>query len=340
MNARILHHYLDELLAGIDIDPAEAETLFDALITCEDQSLLAETLSAWNDKGTTADELFAFASIMRARMKKIDNRLASVVDIVGTGGSRAKTFNVSTAAAFTIAGAGVAVAKHGNRAATSRSGSADVLSMLGVDIDIDPAEAEKNLNEHGICFLFAPRYHSLSATLAAARRSLCQPTIFNNLGPLCNPASAAHQVIGVWDLGSMEKTAAALSRLGTTRSWVVHGEKGLDEIALKGKTYVAQIEDGKIERFEITAADFGVYTLGNDLPSKCTAEESAATISAILSGGLKDRDAERLVLINAAAAIFVAGRAKTLAAAYAMTDDSIRSGAAAAKLAMLGGRSL
>jgi anthranilate phosphoribosyltransferase len=338
MNERILHHYLDELRARIDVDPDEAETLFDALITSEDQSLLAETLSAWNDKGTTVDELFAFASIMRARMKSIDSGRSDVVDIVGTGGSQTKTFNVSTAAAFTIAGAAIPVAKHGNRAATSNSGSADVLSILGVDIDTDPDAAESDLHEHGICFMFAPRYHALSATLAAARRSLCRPTIFNNLGPLCNPASAAHQVIGVWDVDIMEKTAAALSRLGTTRSWIVHGENGLDEIALKGKTYVAQTENGKIDRFEITAADFGVYTLGNDLPSKCTAEESAATIREVLSGGLKDRDAERLVLINAAAAIFVAGRAKTLADAYAVAEGSIRSGAAAAKLALLAGQ--
>lgn len=339
MNDRVLDHYTEDFRIGCDLAPAEAETLFDALIGCEDESLIMELLSAWNEKGTTEDELFALAALMRSRMKRINSRHGSTVDIVGTGGSKAKTFNVSTAAAFTIAGAGLRVAKHGNRAATSRSGSADVLSILGVDIDIDPAVSEANLNNHGLCFMFAPRFHSLSPTLAKARRFIPGPTIFNNLGPLCNPASATHHVIGVSDRKMLDTTANVLARLGTHRSWVVYGENGLDEIALKGTTHVAEIGDGKIDRFEITAADFGVYTLGNDLPSKCTAEESAATIREILMGRMKDLDAERLVLINAAAAIFVAEGAATLPGAYTMAENSIRSGAAAEKLAVLAGQS-
>lgn len=332
MNERILHHYVEEFRLGCDLDPAEAETLFDALISVDNPVLLAELLSAWNDKGTTEDELFAFASIMRKRMKRIRSTHETFVDAVGTGGSRAKTFNVSTAAAFVIAGASVAVAKHGNRAATSRSGSADVLSTLGIDVDIDQRETERHLTEHGLCFMFAPRFHSLSPTLAAARRSIGRPTIFNNLGPLCNPASAPHHVIGVWNKDMLDTTAKVLGRLGTQRSWIVHGENGLDEIALTGKTQIAELNVKSIDRFEITAADFGVYTLGEDLPSKCTPEQSATTIRSILGNKMKDRDVERLVLINAAAAICIAGKATTLPDAYKEAEHSVRSGAAARKL--------
>lgn len=332
MDNRILEHYLEELRLGCDIDASEAETLFDALISGTDEILLTKLLSAWKDKGTTEDELFAFASIMRGRMKRIISPHEIFVDAVGTGGSTAKTFNVSTAAAFVIAGAGLPVAKHGNRAATSTSGSADVLSKLGVEVDIETSVTERHLLEHGLCFMFAPRFHSLSSTLASARRSVKRPTIFNNLGPLCNPASAPHHVIGVWDKDMLETTANVLRRLGTKRSWIVHGENGLDEIAVKGKTQVIEINGEGIERFEITASDFGVSTLGNDLPSKCTPEESAKLIRSILNNKMKDRDAERLVLINAAAAIYVAGKAATLPDAYQKAEDSVRSGGAARKL--------
>jgi len=332
MDDRILQHYLDEFLVGGDVEPAEAETLFDALISSDDQSLIAEVLNAWNEKGTTEDELFELASVMRGRMKRITSVHDNFADIVGTGGSKAKTFNVSTAAAFVIAGADVPVAKHGNRAATSNSGSADVLSLLGVKVDIEPEVSEQHLNEDGICFMFAPRFHSLSSTLSKARRSLGTPTIFNDLGPLCNPASAPHQVIGVWDKHLLELTARVLSRLGAKRSWIVYGENGLDEIALKGTTLVAEINGEQVEVFEISAVDFEVYSLGNDLPLNCTADKSAAVIRDILENKMTDRDAERLVLINAAAALYVAGKAADLPTAYNLAMESVRSGTALSKL--------
>ena len=335
MEDRILEHYLEEFIIGSDVDPAEAETLLDALIGSSDEPLIAETLSAWNKKGTTEDELFAFVSLMRGRMKKVNSVYESSVDIVGTGGSGSKPFNVSTAAAFVISGAGLPVAKHGNRAATSKSGSSDVLSMLGIETDIDPAVSERNLSEHGLCFMFAPRFHLLSPSLARARRLIGSPTIFNNLGPLCNPASVPHHVIGVYDKHLLEVTAKVLLRLGAKKSWVVYGENGLDEIALKGTTLVAEIDGENVNVFEISAADFDIFTLGNDLPLNCTAEESAAIIGAILGGELKDRDAERLVLINAAAALFVGGRAGTLPEAYRMAQTSIRTGSALKKLEAL-----
>lgn len=339
MEDRILEHYLEEFQHGLDVDAAEADTLFDALIGSGDEKLLAQTLEAWNTKGTTENEVFAFASVMRGRMKRIESSHETFTDIVGTGGSSSKTFNVSTAAAFVVAGAGLPVAKHGNRAATSSSGSADALSMLGIKVDIDPTEAELHLNNHGLCFMFAPRFHLLSPTLATARRSLGRPTIFNNLGPLCNPASAPHTVIGVSDKHLFESTANVLVRLGAKRSWVVYGENGLDEIALKGTTLVAEVNDDRVDLFEITAAEFGVYSLGKDLPAKCSAEESAAMIEAVLNNHMKDRDAERLVLINAAAAIHVAGLATDLGEAYSVAESSIRDGSALRKLETIRGAS-
>ncbi len=335
MNERILDHYLEEFQFGSDIAADEAETLFDALIGSDNQTLIAEVLTAWNEKGTTEDEVFAFAELMRSRMKRIASPYEVFVDTVGTGGSSAKTFNVSTASAFVIAGSGLPVAKHGNRAATSNAGSADVLLTLGINVDVEPAVTEQILSDHGLCFMFAPRFHSLSPTLAMARRSLGRPTIFNNLGPLCNPASAPHRVIGVYDKHLLESTARVLARLGTQRSWIVYGENGLDEIALKGTTLVAEIDGEDVKVFEITASDFEVVSLAKDLPFQCSSEESARIIRSIFANEMKDRDAERLVLINAAAAIYVAGRASTLPEAYAMAKESVRDGSALKKLELL-----
>ncbi|CAN5330561.1 anthranilate phosphoribosyltransferase [soil metagenome] len=335
MENRILDHYLDEFQTGCDLDPAEAESLFDALITSEDAELVARVLSAWNEKGSTEDELFSMAQIIRTRMKRIASRYETFVDAVGTGGSPAKTFNVSTASSFVIAGAGLPVAKHGNRAATSNSGSSDALSELGIDVDVEPRISERNLNVHGLCFMFAPRFHSFSPTLAAARRSVGRPTIFNNLGPLCNPASAPHHVIGVWNAEMLDSTARVLALLGAERSWVVHAENGLDEISITGQTHVAEVGGDSIKRFVIAGPDFGVYSLGKGLPSKCTAKESARLIGDILDNKMKDTDPECLVLVNAAAAIFVAGMVPDLTEAYDRARVSVRSGSAAAKLEAL-----
>lgn len=338
MENRILKHYLDEFHAGSDLDPVEAETLFDALIGSEDPSTIAALLSAWNKKGTSEDELFAMAKLMRARMKRIDSIHDTFVDIVGTGGSAAKTFNVSTASSFVIAGTGLPVAKHGNRAATSTSGSADVMSALDLDVDVVTQISQKDLNQHGICFMFAPRFHSLSPALAAARRKVGAPTIFNSLGPLCNPASAPHHVIGVWSAGMLETTARVLARLGTKRSWIVHAENGLDEISITGKTQVAEVNGGKVERFSIAAPDFGVYSLGKGVPACCSASQSARIIRDVLNNQMRNRDAERLVLVNAAAAIYVAGRSDSLDDAYDKALESVRTGSAAGKLKILTGR--
>lgn len=335
MSEKILRHYLTEFSSGRDLVPGDAESLFDALISEPSEEPLSNLLAAWNDKGTTEDELFAFAAIMQKRMKRISSHHASCVDIVGTGGSSAKTFNVSTAAAFVIAGSGLPVAKHGNRAATSKSGSSDVLSLLGIEVDVDAEMSERNLNNNGLCFMFAPRFHSLSPTLANARRKLGKPTIFNNLGPLCNPASAPHQVIGVWDKDRLELTANVLARLGTPLSWIVHGDSGLDEIALTGTTHVAEIKDGKVRRISISASDFGIDHIKGEIPLNCSADESAALIEEIINDNRQSEAAEMLVLINAAAAIYVGGQADDLGDAYKIAEACVRSGQAREKLSKL-----
>ena len=227
------------------------------------------------------------------------------------------------------------VAKHGNRAATSSSGSADVLAELGVKPASEPDEAEKSLNELGICFMFAPNHHRLSPTLAKVRQGLGFPTIFNCVGPLCNPASVPYQVIGVWNSTLVTKMAAALARLGTTRSWIVNGHDKLDEISMTGRSTVADVRKDVTEIFEFCAKDIGIEGFSGDLPNGCTAVESAAVIRRIFNNEMKESDAEKLVLLNSAAAIYVTGKESSLHSAYSAAQESIRSGAARRKLIQL-----
>lgn len=327
-----IRHYTNEFRAGRDVSPFDAEVLFDSMISETDELPLVELLREWTRKGTTEDELYRFASIMRTRMRPLEHDVDQVVDIVGTGGSKIKTFNVSTAAAFVIAGAGVAVAKHGNRAATSSSGSADVLDELGIEVDPDPSQAKNDLLEYGICFMFAPRYHSLSPVLAKARRSLGEPTIFNNLGPLCNPAKVRRQVIGVYDQNLVTKTARVLARLRTEHSWVVCGDGGLDEISSWGPTKVAEVKGTSIREFTVVPDDFA-----NTQPSQpgerfFSPSESAGLIRDILAGDHRTDPIKELVTLNAAACLYVAGRVDNLNDACLLARDSICSGRAAKKL--------
>jgi anthranilate phosphoribosyltransferase len=315
--------------------PDDSEAFLDALITEADESSLADIFRSWDEKGIAANEIYEIARLMRERCTKVTTEHETFVDIVGTGGASNKTFNVSTAAAFVVAGAGVTVAKHGNKAATSNSGSADVLSALGVEPAVDVETAERCLNEIGICFMFAPNFHRLSPTLAKVRRGLGFPTIFNCVGPLCNPAGAPHQLIGVWDRDLVSKMATALSRLGTGRSWIVHGEDGIDEISLNGVTSVAEIEGGAVKRFEISSTKFGL----DDEPFKgmkvSSPEQSAELISGVLDGKFADTAAEKVVLVNAAAAIYIANGVQTLRDGYDAATKSIRSGRAKEKMVRL-----
>ena len=329
--ASILQRTIEVFERGQALAAPDAEAVLDALITESDESVIAKVLSVWHRKGIESNEIYGFARIMRDRMKRVISRHDRTADIVGTGGSKAKTFNVSTAAAFVVVGAGLAIAKHGNKAATSNSGSADVLSELGIDPAVEPQTAERSLNEIGICFMFAPNYHRLSPTLAKVRRGLGFPTIFNCIGPLCNPASATHQLIGVWDEGLVPKMAEALSRLGTKRSWVVCGENGLDEIAISGKTTVAEVDE-KVRTFEIDPEYFDlVSSPSNHLRSDDPAH-SAQMIRNVLLGKPHDEAAERIVLLNAAAALYIAKVTPTPQEAATLARESLNSGRAHAKL--------
>jgi anthranilate phosphoribosyltransferase len=305
------------------------------LISAEDEPLLAQVFNTWHGKGITENEIYYIAKIMRERCTRVRSKHETFVDIVGTGGSRVKTFNVSTAAAFVVAGEGIPVAKHGNKAATSNSGSADVLSALGIQPAVDSDTAERCLNDIGICFMYAPNFHRLSPTLGKVRRGLGFPTIFNCVGPLCNPANTPHQLIGVWDRSLVPKMASALARLGTKRSWIVHGEDGSDEISISGRTFVAEIKDKNVSSFELVPSDLGIEAASvNGLEIK-TPRESAEIIRGVLNGKFKERPAERIVLANAAAAVYLSNGQTDVKAALDRVSEVIREGKAAEKLAVL-----
>src|SRR3981189_3420995 len=233
MPRNFLRESVASLMRGEDLSRVGAGQLLDALLdTAATDAQIAAALIALKLKGETVEELAGLAEGMRARAVRINTHHRCFIDTAGTGSSGAKTFNVSTAAAFVIAGAGLPVAKHGNRAASSRCGSADVLTALGVDVSMPPEVSEKCLNEIGICFMFAPLYHGATARVAAIRRELGIHTTFNLLGPLSNPAGAPRQIIGVWRKHLVELLANVLNALGAERAWIVHGEDGLDEITL------------------------------------------------------------------------------------------------------------
>lgn len=328
----ILKHQFTEFRSGRDLGPDDAEEFLDALIYDTDEALLANVFRAWNEKGIAEDEIYSVAKILRSRMKAIHSRHELFVDIVGTGGSKAKTFNVSTAASFVVAGTGIAVAKHGNKAATSNTGSTDVLSELGIDPTVGPDVAEMCLNEIGIAFMFAPNFHRLSQTLAKVRRGLGFPTIFNCVGPLCNPASAPHQLIGVWNKELVTKMANALARLGTKRSWIVHGDDGLDEISINGRTMVVEVEGRTVREFTIEPEHFGIAPAGlRDLRSN-DAVHSGKTIRNVLIGKPDSSAAKDIVLVNAAAAIHIATGNSDLKASMTVAAEAVNVGKAFRKL--------
>jgi len=324
-----------QLTRGENLTREEAAQLLEAMLNSgTTDAQIAATLVALSRKGETVEELVGLAEAMRARATRINSANSRFIDTAGTGSSSAKTFNVSTAAAFVIAGAGLPVAKHGNRAVTSSTGSADVLSALCVNVAVPPEVSEKSLNEIGICFMFAPLYHGSTARVASIRRELGIRTAFNLLGPLTNPAGAPHQIIGVWKAEVVELVARALARLGTVRSWVVHGLDGLDEISLATRTQVAEACEGKVKLFEIGPQDFGVVQCSIKHLKSDDSETSARTIRAVLEGTRRDA-ARDLILINAAAALFVGGGAGDLREAMSLCAKSIDSGAAQSKLEQL-----
>lgn len=330
----ILTASIETFRGGKELPEDDLSIFFDALLSETDEDTLSAVLQAWTERGVSEDELYGIASIMRERCTRISSPHQRFVDVVGTGGSRVKTFNVSTAAAFVTAGAGVAVAKHGNRAASSSTGSADVMSELGVQPAVDSETAARCLKEIGICFMFAPNFHRLSPVLGKVRRALGYPTIFNILGPLCNPAGAPHHLIGVWDASLLGTVSSVLARLGTDRSWVVSGTDGLDEITLDGDTNIAEVRNGDITRFTISPEDVGFDRSKLDSVRVATPVESAGLIRRVLEGHESSRPAANLVLMSSAAAIHLASDL-CLADALASAQESIDSGAASEKLIQL-----
>jgi anthranilate phosphoribosyltransferase len=327
-----LRALLLRLMRGENLRREEATLLLDALLAGEaTDAQIAAALVALAVKGETVEELAGMAAAMRARAVRIKSSHACFIDTAGTGSSHAKTFNVSTAAAFVIAGAGLPVAKHGSRAATSRSGSADVLAALGVGVTASPEISEDCLNRLGICFMFAPLYHGATARVAGVRRELGVHTTFNLLGPLTNPAGAPRQIIGVWHSALVLPLARALAELGTERAWVVHGADGLDEVTLADETLVAEADGPQVRSFKIGPEDFGLERAGLAHLRGGDAADNARTIAEVLTGARRD-EARSLVIANAATALLVGGLCADLRAAASMAARSIDTGAAWAKL--------
>ncbi|MGH9969643.1 MAG: anthranilate phosphoribosyltransferase [Pyrinomonadaceae bacterium] len=335
MAENALRDYLARLVRREDLSRADAVGLLNGLLNDDaTDGQIAATLVALACKGETVDELAGLASAMRARAVRVTCRHACFIDTAGTGSSPAKTFNISTAAAFVIAGAGLPVAKHGNRAASSRSGSADVLSALGVNVNALPEVSSQCLNEIDICFMFAPLYHGATARVAGIRRELGIHTTFNLLGPLSNPAGAPTQIIGVWRRDLVERMAQTLAAMGTDHAWVVHGDDGLDEITIAAKTFVAEAKGETVRTFEIEPKAFGLWRGSLEHLRGGDAEANAQIIREVLSGKRRD-EARALVVANAAAALFVGGVSSDLQAGARAAEESVDSGAARTKLEQL-----
>jgi anthranilate phosphoribosyltransferase len=337
------------------LDRAEAREVMTEVLAgkCSDAQIAA-LLIALRMKGETVEEIVGFAEAIRAAATPLPIRGAdalavtgtgrdalaeespaeeSLVDTSGTGGDASGTFNISTATALVTAGAGVRVAKHGNRSISSKCGSADVVEALGINIQLSPERAAQCLRQVGICFLYAPNLHPAMKQVQGVRRELRMRTMFNLLGPLTNPARANGQVVGVYSLDLVEKLAEALSMLGLHRALVVHGLDGLDEITITGTTRVAEAREGSVRSYEVEPEEFGMTRAKLQDIAGGDATENAAIIRSILAGERSPR--RDVVLLNSAAALVAAGKADRLADALPLAIKSIDSGAAAEKLAAL-----
>jgi len=327
---------------GQSLSREEARAVMAEVLTgkCTDAQIAA-LLVALHMKGETVEEIVGFAEAIRAAATPLSIHQNSTVDVsgtgrdalvdtCGTGGDASGTFNISTATALVVAGAGVRVAKHGNRSVTSKCGSADVMETLGVSISLPPTRLAACLEEVGIAFLFAPAMHSAMKYVQPARRELRLRTVFNLLGPLTNPAHASAQVVGVYSVELVEKLAEALSMLGLHRAIVVHGLDGLDEITITGPTRVAEVREGSVRTYEVTPEEFGIERAPIEDISGGDAAANAAIIREILSGRKSPK--RDVVLLNAAAALVAAGRADHMADALPLAARSIDSQAAAEKL--------
>ncbi len=335
---------IEKIVAGAHLSRPEAELVMEAILAGDSATdEIAELLLALRAKGESVDEITGFATAMRRHATKIfpaGHKILDepLIDTCGTGGDARGTFNISTVVAFVVAGAGVRVAKHGNRSTGGRSGSADVLEAVGVRIDLPPAKIAQAIEEIGIGFLFAPAMHAATRHATAARQQLKVRTVFNLLGPLTNPANATAQIVGVYDRALTEVVAKALGGLGVRRAVVVHGADGLDEISLSGETFVSELRNGKVRNFTVTPEDFGVARAPLEALRGGDAKFNAEIMHKVLGRSLLYREhnaARDIVLINAAAALVTAGRAADFLDGVRVARESIDSGAAREKLEAL-----
>jgi anthranilate phosphoribosyltransferase len=327
---------IQKLVERVDLSEAEARAAMEDLMTGQaSDAQVASFLTALRMKGETSTELVAFARVMREKAEPFWNGDAppEVMDTCGTGGDRSGTFNISTAAALVVAGAGVSVAKHGNRSATSLCGSADVLEALGVNIQMPIETLRKAVTDVGMGFLFAQRFHRSMKHVMPARTQLKVRTVFNVIGPLANPALPRYQVVGVFSRDMMELVANALVGLRVERALVVHSQDGLDEISISAPTNVLEIREGGIQSGVITPEDFGVPAASMETLQGGGARANAAIIEGILKG---ERGPQRdVVLMNAGAALMIRGAAGSLREGYRQASDAIDSGNAFRKLEQL-----
>jgi anthranilate phosphoribosyltransferase len=325
-----LKSIIGKVATGAALTREESASAFDAMMSGEaTPSQMGGLLMALRVRGETVDEITGAVSAMRAKMLRV-TAPPNAVDIVGTGGDGSGSVNVSTCASFIVAGAGVPVAKHGNRALSSRSGAADVLAALGVKIDLKPDDVGRCVKEAGIGFMFAPAHHPAMKNVGPTRVELATRTIFNLLGPLSNPAGVNRQMVGVFSRQWVEPLAQVLKNLGSDSVWVVHGSDGLDEITLTGPTFVAALENGAVRTFEVTPEEAGLGRVGGEALKGGDADANAVALRGVLDG--KASAYRDVALLNAAAALIVAGKAKSLSDGVAIGKQSLDSGAAAARL--------
>jgi len=326
---------IQKLVEMRDLPKAEAEAAMKCIMSGEaTQGQIGSFLTALRMKGETIEEIAAFARVMRKFAARITPKVDDIlVDTCGTGGDKIKTFNISTAAMFVAAGAGIRIAKHGNRSVTSKAGSADVVEAMGARIDLPPDEVQRCIEAIGIGFMFAPRFHGAMKYATPIRREMGIRTVFNILGPLTNPASAQAQVMGVYDGALTEKLARVLGRLGCKRAMVVHGLDGLDEISTLGETQISELKNGDVRTYKLKPEDVGVGRTDTDAIAGKDLAENVRILIRVLRGEQGPR--RDIVLLNAAAAMVVGGKARDLHEGLAVAADAIDSGCAYEKVVQL-----
>lgn len=327
----MIRECLAKLVQGENLTREEAYQLMKRMMEGEaTPSQMAGVLTALRMKGETVEELTGLAEGMRQKAAAVSLRVSGAVDTCGTGGDGGRTFNISTGAAIVAAAAGIPVAKHGNRAVSGRSGSADVLEALGVHIQMSPEEAETALDRLGICFMFAPLFHHAVKRVMPTRKELGFRTCFNLLGPLANPANVKRQLMGVYDPSLTETVARVLLTLGTERALVVAGLDGIDEISISGPTRISEVKDGQVTTYTLTPEDLGVRQAMPEAVAGGDAGTNARILRRVFQG--EEGPCRDVVLVNAGAVLYVAGRAKSIPEGVRMAADAVDSGKANEKL--------